>query len=157
MAGQRQIEARWGVPFWQLVADFADQGLTRFDTARALGYRPDSFCTLVREHPEHDPFDASDRPLGYLKETGETLSSAVRRMASQGMLATEIARAVGYRDACGLKRALKARGIEIEFPQRSERRRKPVAREPALARGWPTWAKIYETTSSIGTPRLRSK
>lgn len=147
MAGKRQIEARWGVPFWQLVADFAHQGLSRFDTARALGYRPDSFCTLVRQHPKLDPFDASDRPLAYLQETGETLSCAVRRMVSQGMLATEIARVVGYRDACGLKRALKARMIVVEFPQRSLRHRKQSVREPGLYRGWPTWGRIDELLS----------
>lgn len=142
MSGRRQVEARWGVGFWVLVADFAAQGLSRFDTARALGYRPDSFCTLLRDNSKHDPFDESDRALAYLKDTGETLSQAVCRMAAQGMLATEIARVIGYRDACGLKRGLACRGIRAQFPERSTRKRKQAPREPGLSRGWPTWTQV---------------
>ena len=53
-SSKRRIEARWGLPFWTLVKDFAEQGLTRFDTARALGYRPDSFCSMLAAHPKKD-------------------------------------------------------------------------------------------------------
>lgn len=143
MSGKRQVEARWGVPFWKLVGDFAEQGLSRFDTARALGYRPDSFCTLLSGNPGKDPFDPSDRALGYLRDTGESLSQAVQRMAAQGMLATEIARVIGYRDACGLKRALETRGIEVQFPVRSKApKRMSIGLGPNVSRGWPTWEQI---------------
>lgn len=152
MTGKRQIENRWGIPFWELVKNFAEQGLSRFDTARALGYRPDSFCTMLSENPGKDPFDSSDRALGYLKDTGESLGHAVHRMAAQGMLATHIARVIGYRDACGLKRALKIRGIEVEFPvyKRAPKRAR-IAIGPNVSRGWPTWEQIYKMVETNGS------
>lgn len=149
MPGKLQIEARWGTPFWQLVKDFADQGLSRFDTARALGYRPDSFCSMLCRNPCKDPFEGSNLPLAYLKATGEPFKEAVQRLAASGMLVSEVARTIGYRDAKGLRTALRVRGIEVQFSPR-QNKRKPRPREPGIYRGWPTWEQVYQMGKNNG-------
>lgn len=131
------------MPFWDLLKDFADQGLSRFDTARALGYRPDSFCTLLTAHPLKDPFELSNKPLAYLLDTGEPFGVAVKRMAAEGMTITEAALAIGYKGPRGLRHAIEARGIVVEF--RRLTRVPKIKRKPELnvTTGWPTWEKIY--------------
>lgn len=147
MTGKRQIEARWGVEFWQLVADFADQGLTRFDTARALGYRPDSFCKMLAQNPKRDPFEPSSRALAYLRDTGENLREALERMAKEGRSWGYAARAIGYRDGSQLKRAAIHRGIIVQMnskhPGRPRVRPVPEKRGD-LTLNWPSWERVYE-------------
>lgn len=148
MAGQRQVEARWGVLFWQLVSDFADQGLSRFDTARALGYRPDSFCDLLARTPDKDPFEPFIRSAAYLKDTGETMGQALHRMAAEGRSWGYAARVIGYNDGHILKRVASARGIQVQMNEKpTGRPRVPKApkvdRGPNVTTGWPTWEQVY--------------
>lgn len=88
---QREIEARWQQPFWDLVRQLADQDLTRNDAARALGYYPQAFHQLLARNPGLDPF----APYGILRNLGEPLRDVVLRMAPN-FTVTETARAVGY-------------------------------------------------------------
>lgn len=48
--GQIRIEKRFGKPFWEVVREHAAKGLTRTETARAIGYSESSFCDLVDRH-----------------------------------------------------------------------------------------------------------
>ena len=146
MSGRRQVESRWGVEFWQLVADFAEQGLTRSDTAKALGYRVDSFSKTLADNPGKDPFDAFIISIRYLNETGETLKTALERMASEGRTWGYAARQAGYADGHTLKRAAISRGWDIGLSSsigrpRINRQEKP--REGPFTTGWPTWAQVY--------------
>jgi AraC-like DNA-binding protein len=140
---RQRVAERWGLPFWELLKDFADQGLSRFDTARALGYRPDSFCTLLSAHPRKDPFEPSNKPLAYLLDTGETFGEAVERMAAAGMTVTEVALAIGYSCPSGLRHAMRARDIVVEFRRPSRKPRRTVERGPNMQKGWPTWEQVY--------------
>jgi len=141
---RRRVTERWGVPFWELLKDFADQGLSRFDTARALGYRPDSFCTLLSAHPRKDPFESSNKPLAYLRDTGETFGEAGERMAAAGMTVTEAALAIGYSCPSGLRYAMRTRGISVDFRRPARKRKNPSAgRGPNITKGWPTWERVY--------------
>lgn len=142
MTGKRQIEERWGMEFWRLISDFADQGLTRFDTARALGYRPDSFCSMLSRNPGRDPFENSNKALAYLQQTGETLRSAAERLSRKGVLISEAARQIGYSCPSGLRRALDARGISVKFGVRENKRKSKPKCDPQITRGWPTWGQI---------------
>lgn len=145
MSGKRQIEARWGVEFWRLVSDFAEQGLTRSDTARALGYRVDSFCHLLANNPGRDPFEPFIVAQGYLHDTGETMRQALERMSSEGRSWAYAARVIGYGDSHNLKRAAAARGITVTMNSRPGRPRTRPAiqkREP-FTTGWPTWQQVY--------------
>lgn len=140
MAGKRQIEARWGVKFWQLVADFADQGLSRSDVAKALGYSRAGFYELLWDNPERDPFEDSNIVAAYVRDTGQSLRDAVTAMARSGYTGTEAAHAIGYADQWGLKRALAARGIVVEFKRKHKRPRETP--HISVTRGWPTWGKV---------------
>jgi len=147
VSGKRQIEARWGIDFWQLVSDFADQGLTRFDTARALGYRPDSFCKMLTQNPKRDPFDEFLRAQAYFKDTGETLRQALERMALERRSWGYAARAIGYADGSALKRAAVRRGVTVEMNSKhpGRPRKHPIApKRGDLTLNWPSWEKIYE-------------
>jgi hypothetical protein len=149
MAGKRQIEARWGVCFWDLVADFADQGLPRSDVAKALGYSRAGFYELLWDNPDRDPFESANIVAAYVRDSGETLRQAVTRMAKQGYTGRKAAETIGYYDWWGLKRALDARGISVEF--KAKPRRKPPPVGPDVSRGWPTWKQIDRMTKSKPT------
>lgn len=148
MTGKRQVEARWGMPFWDLLAEFAEQGLTRFDTARAIGYRPDSLCALLNANQDKDPFDLSNKVIGYLRDTGETFSDAVARMAAQGLTVTEAAHAIGYSCPSALRYAMRTRGIAAIFSHHKRKEKRSIPRGPNVTKGWPTWERIY----ALGRP-----
>lgn len=152
MPGQRQIEARWGVPFWQLVADFADQGLPRSDVAKALGYHRDGFYDLLTRNPHKDPFDSSNIVAAYVRESGESFRAALERMAAAGMSKTAAAVAIGYADSWSLGRAMVARGVIVKFTPALGRPRihpLPVERGPNVSSGWPSWSQVYEMTPDL--------
>lgn len=146
MTGVRLVEARWGVEFWQLVSDFAEQGLNRFDTARALGYSPKGFCHLLSRHPGKDPFDPASRSLAYLRDTGENLRQALERMSKESRSWAYAAKVIGYCDGHTLKKAAQHRGIAVEMNSKHPGRPRihPVApKRGDLTLNWPSWDKIY--------------
>ena len=53
MTTRKQIERRWGMPFDDLVRDFAEQDLTRKQTAQALGMTAPALSQLLINN---DPF-----------------------------------------------------------------------------------------------------
>lgn len=148
MSKQQIISNRWGLPFWDLVADFAAQDLSRRDTARALGFDHNYFYTLLAEHPEHDPFPPYHVVHSYVVDTGETFRQALERMIGYGWGVSAIAIAMGFKRTNSLRYAMSARGIDLTFPP-APRKQKPrvVDPGPAVSTGWPTWAKVYEMTS----------
>lgn len=111
----RKIEERWQLPFWTLVANLAAQGLSRADTARAIGFNPHSFRYHLVAHPELDPFPpVAHPPKDYAKDTGESFRDACIRMSATHTV-TEAARETGYADSSCFKRAMKARGLNLTF------------------------------------------
>lgn len=159
MTGKRQVEARWGVNFWQLVSDFADQGLNRSDTARALGYRVDSFSKMLAQNPRRDPFEAFIVAQAYLKDTGETFRGALERMSAEGRSWSYAARAIGYVDGSRLKRAANARGVAVEMNSRPGRPRLHAApkKRDNFTTNWPTWEKVYAMTGGAIPEQRRKK
>lgn len=112
---QRIVPNRWGYPFWDVVRDMADQGLSRAQVGKALGYRSQRFLELLREHPEHDPFEPSSIVIGYLLDTGEGFRAALERMAKQNYTLAAASQAIGYRNPQDMRAAMKARGIDVVF------------------------------------------
>lgn len=160
MSGVRIVEARWGVEFWQLVSEFVEQGLNRFDTARALGYSPQGFCHLLSRHPSKDPFEPSSRSLAYLKDTGENLRQALERMAGEGRSWGYAARTIGYSDGHALKKAARHRGILVEMNSKHPGRPRihPVPQKRGdLTLNWPSWQKVYEIGGGHIPQQRRSK
>lgn len=112
---QRTVPERWGYPFWDVVRDMADQGLSRAQVGKALGYQSQRFLELLRENPDHDPFEASNIVLGYMLDTGEGFRSALERMARENYTLAAASRVIGYRNPQDLRAAMRARGIDVVF------------------------------------------
>lgn len=159
MTGVRLVEKRWGMEFWQLVSDFVEQGLNRFDTARALGYTPQAFCHLLSRHPGKDPFEPSSRALAYLKDTGENIRQALERMAAEGRSWGYAARVIGYASGHELKKAAIKRGIMVRMNSKhpGRPRVRPIPQKRGdLTLNWPSWEKIYEIGGGA-LPKYRRK
>ena len=108
---KRAVAERWGYPFWEVVRDFAEQGMNRVQTAKALGYSVNGFLRLLSENAEHDPFESYGHANNYVRDSGEPLGDAVAHMAKRGFTITEAARFIGYSHAKGLRHAMRSRGI----------------------------------------------
>lgn len=124
------IEARWDMPFWDLVRAFAEQDLSRHDTARALGYNRDYFYELLAKHPEHDPFPRYSLVPAYTLDTGEGFRQALKRMIAAGMSVSAIATTMGFGRTDRLRYAMATRGIELEFPEPAPKPRKKRTYKP---------------------------
>lgn len=112
---QREVEERWGMPFWALVGDFAAQGLSMAATARAIGYSKDAFHKLIHAsgHRALWPRRVS-LPVQYVADTGESFRAACERLAATTYM-HEAARQLGFASCRNLRLAMQARGIEVEF------------------------------------------
>lgn len=129
---QREVEERWGMPFWELVGDFAAQGLTMADTARAIGYNKDVFHKLVHASGYRGLWPRRvSLPVQYVADTGESFRAACERLAATTHM-REAARQLGFASGQNLRIAMKVRGIEVEF-QPYQRPAKKVA-TPAYTR-----------------------
>lgn len=124
-AAIRKVEQRWQLPFWTIVTNLAEQGLSRADSARAIGFNPHSFRYHLAAHPELDPFPpVAHPPRDYAADTGEAFRDACIRMSSTHTLA-EAARETGYSDSSCFKRAILSRGLDLTFQKRKSKRRSP--------------------------------
>lgn len=127
-AAIRKIEQRWQLPFWTLVANLAEQGLSRADSARAIGFNPHSFRYHLVAHPELDPFPpVAHPPRDYAADTGETFREACIRMSATHTV-TQAARETGYADSSCFKRAMRARGLDLQFQKHTAKPRPPRVR-----------------------------
>lgn len=127
-AAIRKIEQRWQLPFWTLVANLAEQGLSRADSARAIGFNPHSFRYHLVAHPELDPFPpVAHPPRDYAADTGETFREACVRMSATHTV-TQAARETGYADSSCFKRAMRARGLDLQFQKHTAKPRPPRVR-----------------------------
>lgn len=111
-----EIENRWGCDLWALISDFAEQGLSRAQTAKALGYSVPHFCAMLRDREDVDPFEAYGVVANYVRETGESFGEALRRMAAAGYTFAQAQREIGYCDNGNpLRYAMRVRGLNIQF------------------------------------------
>lgn len=162
---QGPISKRWGLPFWNIVRDLHAQDLTRKQAAAALGYSYQSFSRLLIANLDKSPWERSSVVTRYLLETGETLRTALDRLAATGHSCSAAARVIGYSQGSELLKAMRARGIEVVFHKRSPNpnlrsRGKPTGkgRWPSdrptksgdKSSQWPTWQKVNEMTPGMG-------
>ena len=115
-AKREAIESRWGMDFWDLLRNFAEQGLSRRQTAFALGYAWQHFHVILRNREDQDPFEEYGVVANYVRDTGEQFGAACRRMAAAGYTFSEAQREIGYcNNGNPLRRAMAIRGISVEF------------------------------------------
>lgn len=110
------ISLRLGVPFWGLITAMAEKGYSKTETAEFLGVCAAGFCRMMLVNPKLDPFPCQVSRQ-YLIDTGESVVSAARRLAAQGMHMEAAARHIGFTASNGLKQALEARGAVVAFPR----------------------------------------
>lgn len=130
---QRTVPERWGYPFWDVVKDFADQGLCRAEVAKAIGYTKQHFGKLLADNPEHDPFEPYGVPSTYVKDTGEGFRDALLRMQAAGYSLTKAAHEIGYSSYQALQYAMDVRGITLVFKRPEPERKAPKAKRQKMA------------------------
>lgn len=146
MPGRRQIEAKWGMEFWALIRQFAEQGLCRSEVAQVLGYDRSHFYKMLATNPAHDPFEGYAQAVTYLADTGETFGQALARMSAENRSWNYAATVLGYSRGSALKRAARSRGITIELrgkPGRPSNQTRQPPVDSNFTTGWPTWKQVY--------------
>lgn len=101
---------------WEQIRNHANEGWSRAETARHLGYRADYFCKLLAAHPDKDPFDQYGVVVNYVRDTGEQFKTALVRMAKEGYCLSQAARLIGFTQHNALRYAMRVRGIKVVFP-----------------------------------------
>lgn len=143
----KRITERWGVPFWDLVRDIFDQGFNRTQAARILGMNVRAFNAMLRRHEGLSPWGSSNIVATYVNDTGEPFLDALLRMQREGYSLAAAGRAIGFRGEgdCGLKHAMKTRGLDVKFTWVRPEKKKSELRAPGpnMYKGWPTWKQIY--------------
>lgn len=141
-AKREAIEERWGCDLWMLIGAFAEQGLSRAQTAKALGYSVPHFCALLRDRSDADPFEEYGVVANYVRQTGEAFGDALRRMAAAGYTFSQAQREIGYCDNGNpLRYAMRVRGIRVEFAKVEA---KPKAPKPPVIQTCPKPRRIKE-------------
>lgn len=112
---QMTVPERWGYPFWDVVSDMADQGLSRAQTGKALGYRSRRFEVLLRNNPELDPFESRSIVATYIRDTGEGFRAALERMATAHYTLVAASREIGFSSPEALCAAMRTRGVKVRF------------------------------------------
>lgn len=127
---QQRVADQFGKPFWDVVNDFAAQGMNRNQAARAMGFKnPITFHVMLSKHSEADPFPpVISVPARYTKDSGESFRAACIRLAKTHSV-RQAAIAIGYADTGPFRHAMKTRGIEVEFKVRKAEP-KPIAKPP---------------------------
>lgn len=91
----RKIEARFGLPFWDVVRACRDEGLTKQQTARRIGYGPQNFYRLMNSRQV--PSDLRGWRVGvgdthpYARLRSEDIP-LIRQLHAEGLSKGEIAR-----------------------------------------------------------------
>lgn len=89
-----QIAARWGIPFADVAASLAAQGLSAKDSAQAVGMRPDNFAVAAKAAGV--TFDTSHRRTQISRDRGREFWSLMRDIASTGATREAAAKEIGY-------------------------------------------------------------
>lgn len=117
MSIRKDLEARFGIAFGDLMQRFADIDFSRSDTAAVLNVSYQGLIKLLNRHG--DPFPAQPVTIRYRQDAGESVSEAIQRLAPDHTQSSA-ARAMGISEAA-LRSYIATRGLEIEFRKRARR------------------------------------
>lgn len=154
MSIRKDLEARFGIAFGDLMQRFADIDFSRSDTAAVLNVSYQGLIKLLNRHG--DPFPAQPMTIRYRQDSGETVSEAIQRLAPTHTL-NATAHAMGI-SLCALRNYLAARRLDIKFrkrarrTQRLERHYQVVGPSGRPRETSPTWCQ-YEAFGHRGSLR----
>lgn len=125
---QLEVAARFNKDFWVVIQELADQGLSKAEIVRRIGWTHKAgyqhFYQTLRRNPGKVVWpEKHSIVVAYYLATGEKFGDALHRMAEAGCSMTTAAHTIGYSSAWALRYAMEARGIEIEFPRCYKRRK----------------------------------
>lgn len=124
----QEIEARWGIPFSQLVSGMHAQGLKQRVAAQVVGMNKHTFNKWVNR--THNPWSRPPITVRYRQETGRSFFEDVATLARKHC-ASRVAAMVGVSSAWNLQLILQRYGKHVEFqPGRSA----PEPKEAQLTR-----------------------
>ena len=124
----QEIEARWGIPFAQLVSDMHAQGLTQRVAAQVAGMHKGLFNQWVNRI--HNPWARPPITVRYRQQTGRGFFEAVEMLARQHCV-SRVANMVGVSSAKNLQLILQRYGKIVEF---QSGRKTPEPKEAQLTR-----------------------
>lgn len=124
----QEIEARWGIPFAQLVRDMHAQGLTQRMAAQVVGMHKDLFNKLVSRI--NNPWARPPIAVRYRQQTGRSFFEDVEMLARQHC-ASQVAVIVGVSSAKNLRLILQRYGRRVQF---QPGRKIPERKEPQITR-----------------------
>jgi len=125
---QLEVASRFNKDFWVVIQELADQGLSKAEIVRRIGWTHKAgyqhFYQTLRRNPGKVVWpEKHSIVVAYYLATGEKFGDALHRMAEAGCSMTTAAHTIGYSSAWALRYAMEARGIEIEFPKCYKRRK----------------------------------
>lgn len=125
---QLEVASRFNKNFWVVIQELADQGLSKAEIVRRIGWTHKAgyqhFYQTLRRNPGKVVWpEKHSIVVTYYLATGEKFGDALHRMAEAGCSMTTAAHTIGYSSAWALRYAMEARGIEIEFPKCYKRRK----------------------------------
>lgn len=124
----QEIEARWGIPFSQLVSDMHAQGLKQRVAAQVVGMDKDTFNKWVNR--THNPWSRPPITVRYRQETGRSFFEDVATLARKHC-ASHVAAMVGVSSARNLQLILQRYGKHVEF---QPGRNTPTPKDPQVTR-----------------------
>lgn len=143
-----RLEARFGIPFAELMQRFAEIDFSRSDTAAVLNVSYQALLKLLQRHG--DPFPAHALGVRYREETGGSLlASACYLAQSRSLVGT--ARELGVSEN-GFRHYLQARGTKLTFYRRERRGWREHRATGQSRRSSPTW-QTYEAFGVKGSLR----
>lgn len=109
----QEVERRWGLPLHQLLSDLAEQDFSMRQAADALGCNRETLRAYAASM-DRSPWAPRDVAATWEQQTGETITAAARRLAETHTV-SQAARALGYYNCSGLLKALRVRGVTVQF------------------------------------------
>lgn len=141
----QEIEARWGIPFAQLVSDMHAQGLTQCVAAQVVGMHKGLFNEWVNRI--HNPWASPPITVRYKQQTGRDFFEAVEMLARQHCV-SRVANMVGVSSARNLRLILQRYGKQVDF---QSGRKTPEPKEARITRITPDEIDQYVAARLGGT------
>lgn len=149
MSIRKDLEARFGIAFGDLMQRFADIDVDRKATAALLNVPYPALMKLLERHG--DPFPAHAVVVRYRQETGESLTAGITRLASLGHNEFSAARELGVSES-SIRRCVTSRNLDITFRRRVRQGWREHRATGQARRTSPTW-QTYEINGVRGSLR----
>lgn len=148
MSIRKELEARFGISFADLMQRFAEIEVDRKATAALLNVSYPALMKLLERHG--DPFPAHAVTIRYRQETGEFLTQGIQRVARENSL-SGTSRVLGVSES-SVRRTVATRNLDVTFRRRERKDWRQHRATGQARRTSPTW-QTYEFNGVKGSLR----